>query len=359
MLIHQLFFNMFFISEMNFRLGDLDEVEKMCKNLLSNRNVPLVFRSATQALLGLVYTERMDFSLAEPLLKEAREGSSIFQNLDLYLLPEVAQANYLYASGRVSEAYVLIAESVMRAERFTVPRGFILDAYFYQAIITASRHNVRDLKLITKKFGAQLRDQDAVHKVGFIFIMALLHKEEGGYALAIENLNEALDFATEYGFRLHRARILVTKVSCLYQIGQVEAAKETLYHAIREASVYGYPNTLMGHEKSVENALINYSSSAQASPAIREFIKDALSRTTNEKIQAAVTRSSAPSSGLASLPEREREVVSLLKLGMSRQEISDALCVSINTTKKHLASIYVKLGVSTRTELLDLLPSSF
>ena len=357
--IHQLFFNMFFISEMNFRLGDLDEVEKMCKNLLSNRNVPLVFRSATQALLGLVYTERMDFSLAEPFLKEAREGSSIFQNLDLYLLPEVAQANYLYASGRVSEAYVLIAEAVMRAERFTVPRGFILDAYFYQAIITASRHNVRDLKVITKKFGAQLRDQDAIHKVEFIYIMALLHKEEGSYALAIENLDEALDFATEYGFRLHRARILVTKVSCLYQIGQVEAAKETLYHAIREASVYGYPNTLMGHEKSVENALINYSSSAQASPAIREFIKDALSRTTNEKIQAAVTRSSAPSSGLASLSEREREVVSLLKLGMSRQEISDALCVSINTTKKHLASIYVKLGVSTRAELLDLLPSNF
>lgn len=151
----------------------------------------------------------------------------------------------------------------------------------------------------------------------------------------------------------------MAKVSCQYQMSDIESAKETMYQAIQEASIFGYPNSLMGHEKSVENALINYSSSSQASPAIREFIKEALSKTGSGKISASFARNSAPGSGLASLSEREREVISLLQLGMSRQEISDALCVSINTTKKHLASVYSKLGVSSRAELLGLLPQNF
>lgn len=356
---HQLFFGMYIISEMNYRFGNLDEVEKTCRNLLSDKNASPVFRSAAQALLGLVYTERMDFSIAESLISEARQESSIFQNLDLYLIVEISQANYLLATGRAGEAYILLAEAVMRAERFVVPRDIILDAYFYQSLIAAVRHNTRDLKVILKKFETRLCEGDAIHEIEYLYMKALLEKAEGNLAQSINCLDDALNYASENGFRLHRARILVTKVSCQYQMSDIESAKETLYQAIQEASIFGYPNSLMGHEKSVENALINYSSSSQASPAIREFIKEALSKTGSGKISASFARNSAPGSGLASLSEREREVISLLQLGMSRQEISDALCVSINTTKKHLASVYSKLGVSSRAELLGLLPQNF
>jgi DNA-binding CsgD family transcriptional regulator len=52
------------------------------------------------------------------------------------------------------------------------------------------------------------------------------------------------------------------------------------------------------------------------------------------------------------LTPQELEILKLLNMGMSRQEISDVLCISVNTTKKHLANIYSKLGIETREEAL-------
>lgn len=56
-----------------------------------------------------------------------------------------------------------------------------------------------------------------------------------------------------------------------------------------------------------------------------------------------------------SLSPREKEVFYLLSDGVTNQDISDRLCISINTTKKHVNSIYRKLNINSRTNLLELL----
>ena len=50
------------------------------------------------------------------------------------------------------------------------------------------------------------------------------------------------------------------------------------------------------------------------------------------------------------ITEREREVLELLAHGHSNKEIADALFVSTNTVKTHLANLYGKLEVSRRTQ---------
>lgn len=50
------------------------------------------------------------------------------------------------------------------------------------------------------------------------------------------------------------------------------------------------------------------------------------------------------------LSPREMEVLSLLADGKSNQEIADALFVSTNTIKTHVARLYEKLEVRRRTE---------
>jgi len=49
---------------------------------------------------------------------------------------------------------------------------------------------------------------------------------------------------------------------------------------------------------------------------------------------------------------REYEVLALMDKGLSNQEIADALFVSLNTVKTHVASLYVKLDARRRTEAL-------
>jgi two-component system response regulator NreC len=52
------------------------------------------------------------------------------------------------------------------------------------------------------------------------------------------------------------------------------------------------------------------------------------------------------------LSEREREVLRLLALGNTNQEIAQALYISVRTAESHRAHIMQKLGLATRAELV-------
>jgi len=54
------------------------------------------------------------------------------------------------------------------------------------------------------------------------------------------------------------------------------------------------------------------------------------------------------------LSEREREVLGLVVDGLSNQQIADRLVITAATVKYHVRSIFRKLGVSSRTELVAL-----
>ncbi len=56
--------------------------------------------------------------------------------------------------------------------------------------------------------------------------------------------------------------------------------------------------------------------------------------------------------GAYGLTNREKEIAALLTEGYSNAEISEALCISIGTTKTHIHHIYNKFGVNTRIRLL-------
>ena len=56
--------------------------------------------------------------------------------------------------------------------------------------------------------------------------------------------------------------------------------------------------------------------------------------------------------GVDALSRREREVAVLASRGETAAEIADRLVVSKRTVESHLASIYAKLGVESKTELI-------
>ncbi len=55
---------------------------------------------------------------------------------------------------------------------------------------------------------------------------------------------------------------------------------------------------------------------------------------------------------------REREVMELILEGKSNQEIEKTLFISYNTVKNHIYSIYQKLGVKSRSQMIHLVLSS-
>lgn len=53
------------------------------------------------------------------------------------------------------------------------------------------------------------------------------------------------------------------------------------------------------------------------------------------------------------ISKREKEVLELIALGLSNQEIADRLFVSINTIKTHSSNLFIKLDVKRRTEAIQ------
>jgi DNA-binding CsgD family transcriptional regulator len=67
---------------------------------------------------------------------------------------------------------------------------------------------------------------------------------------------------------------------------------------------------------------------------------------------APAGRPAAPSAAIASLTEREREVVALVAAGLSNDEIAARLVVSPLTAKTHVSRAMTKLAARDRAQLV-------
>jgi two-component system nitrate/nitrite response regulator NarL len=81
----------------------------------------------------------------------------------------------------------------------------------------------------------------------------------------------------------------------------------------------------------------------------RSLIANVLSRLSRNN-NPVKTRTEAE--GITVLSEREKEIVRLIGQGLKNKKISSMLCISETTVRHHLTSIYSKLGVTDRLELL-------
>jgi DNA-binding CsgD family transcriptional regulator len=70
------------------------------------------------------------------------------------------------------------------------------------------------------------------------------------------------------------------------------------------------------------------------------------------RLGTAGRRAAAAALGPGSLTRREREVARLAATGMSAKEIAQALYVGKRTVESHLASVYAKLGVESKLQLV-------
>jgi DNA-binding NarL/FixJ family response regulator len=61
---------------------------------------------------------------------------------------------------------------------------------------------------------------------------------------------------------------------------------------------------------------------------------------------------SADATKIATLTERERQVIRLIGEGLKNKEIADRMYISEATVRHHLTSIFNKLGVTDRLELV-------
>lgn len=84
--------------------------------------------------------------------------------------------------------------------------------------------------------------------------------------------------------------------------------------------------------------------------AVSAYIeKQAFDRAAFRRIVEETRKAYQSVSELSALTDREREVLELLAKGLTNKEIAEKLVITTNTVKRHLKSIFEKLGVHTRS----------
>lgn len=178
-------------------------------------------------------------------------------------------------------------------------------------------------------------------------------RRESGYLtylrllLDLSRPEEALALAqrmaaqVETGGRLNRLIPLrVLQALALAALGRKDEAGATLEHAVTLAAPEGYLRAFLDQGAAVVPLL--------------HVVRDAAPGF-SDRLSAAfhVSEAGLPGSNarlIEPLTERELELLPLLADGLSNEELSRRLYISLNTTKWHLKSIFGKLAVGNRTQ---------
>jgi LuxR family transcriptional regulator, maltose regulon positive regulatory protein len=163
---------------------------------------------------------------------------------------------------------------------------------------------------------------------------SILHPE------AVKLAEHIIEFAASHGWNDLLIRADILHARALMEQGQTDRAIQSMRQALLLAQPEDYRRVFLDQGETVKKML--------------GLVKaeDAGQKNYIDKLLTAFGEISTPNQEflIEALSERELEVLRLVALGKSNQQIADELVLATGTVKKHLNNVFGKLGVQNRTE---------
>jgi len=194
----------------------------------------------------------------------------------------------------------------------------------------------------------------------------LLLEEVENIARTRKLLNRIEEFAVPGGNQRLLLEILQIKAALEEKAGEAEAAEHHLLKALQTGKAAGYFQVFLdgGTELVPVYARVIKGKSSGDEPAKKEIVQYArniyqgaaqAAGTRGEKENKQAGQQEAVGQELVEkLSWREMEILELLAAGLSNQDISQKLFISVGTVKWYTSNIYGKLGVRGRTQAVTL-----
>ena len=168
---------------------------------------------------------------------------------------------------------------------------------------------------------------------------------------AVAHLTRSIEAAEGCGRLGVALELRILRSLVLQRKGASREAEADLQRALALAEPEGYVRIFLDEGQPMRGLLAQWLARAGAGP-LRDYAVHLLSQFEAEPRQLTTSQEKALPTGdlLDPLSQRELEVLHLMALGKTNQEIARQLIVSPGTVKAHTASIYRKLDVANRTE---------
>lgn len=168
---------------------------------------------------------------------------------------------------------------------------------------------------------------------------------------ALQALQPLLANSLENGHNRRGIEYLILKALALQQKRAIDQALEAFGEALRLGEADNFQRMFLDEGKPAAQ-LLYLAAERGISPA---YAGRLLSGFSSEELDARARAARAgPAEDLIEpLSEREREVLALIADGLSNGEIASRLSISLSTVKGHIANIFGKLGVRSRTQAVS------
>jgi len=163
-------------------------------------------------------------------------------------------------------------------------------------------------------------------------------------------LDHLRDLVMRVGLRGWFLEIQMLTALALQAQGKIKQALTMLGAVLAQAEPEGYVRLFADEGQPMAQLLAHISGSTTASASYIHHLQDALAHTA--PVPADLTGPAAPQPLPSPLSPREQEVLALLVLGLSNQQIAERLVISLNTVKCHVKHLLAKLVVTNRTQAL-------
>jgi LuxR family maltose regulon positive regulatory protein len=295
-------------------------------------------------LLANLYRERNDLDAARQNVEKSIEYGKIWGHVD------ALATGYLYLA-RINQAQNDIAamnfnlgemDNTIRGHALEPPTLILLEAV--RARLWLTQGKLEDARRWAKERGLGMDDHlDYFNEVEYLTLVRIFMAENqlDFSAHLLARLQQAAESSGRWG---NLIEILILQSEVFDRQGKTDSAFTALQKSLELAEPEGYIRVFLDQGAPMEKLLKQIK---VETTSLKNYIR---------KLLASFNGASFSPLPLSSfdlidpLSERELEVLRLVAVGKSNQQIADELVVATGTVKKHLNNIFGKLNALNRTE---------
>ncbi len=365
-----------FVYEQRGELRLAEEVYRQALDVISATGInDTVFNLIVEAGLAELHREWNDLVMADSLMVHAREQFLLYKTGEPCWLHSTRTCLLLaknsLSNGRFEEAQDHLEIARQRAQRFQPINNLMTAVEAVRVSYWLATDNLNQAsvwarnKLIVKSssglYPTNGRPTEYSHTERVLIARVKLAENQTRECLqAVTELLPELE-ANNQGNLLIQAAML--KALAHWKLGQRYDAVQTALRTLSRAEHNNYVRTFVemhpAMPRLLEAVLDSYDQARHHSdfpiPSkvyLRRLQSACQSENTSASAPARAQRITVVDPGF-DLTRREKQILKMLAGDHPYQDISNALCISLSTTKTHVRNIYSKLGVSKRRHAIE------
>ena len=304
----------------------LFDAENVCKQALKRFTDSVPDASYWYWTLGRIFYQRNELESALDVINRAIELSASVQERTMHsrALLQRALVHFALERKKLAQADLHSADQLARGLQDSVILRAVIRQRVLFAVEEGEMESARRWLQTLSEYGERPFPFYNDYARGRLFLAEDKPKEANSQLeLALKHLEDA-DYA------LVRLEVLIWQAVCLGALGKTADAERVLKRAVKAAQTERVIRPFLEARSGLSQLL------EQVERSGFDWVEELLGKRSQDEGPA--------------LTRREREILQLLSMGLSNQEMAEKLVIAEGTLKRHVANLYQKLGVHNRAQ---------